>query len=51
MKRLTFNAAMEQFHQQFPRIETDPDLEPLVEDLMGDTDGPMPWDEEPEDMG
>lgn len=26
MKRLTFNAAMEQFREQFPRIETDPDI-------------------------
>lgn len=51
MKRLTFNAAMEQFREQFPRIETDPDLECLPEDLMGDTDGPMPWDEESEDAG
>lgn len=52
MKRLTFNAAMEKFREQFPRIETDPDLECLPEELMGDTDGPMPWDEdETEDMG
>lgn len=52
MKRLTFNAAMEQFREQFPRIETDPDLECLPEDLMGDTYGPMPWDEdEAEDAG
>ena len=51
MRRLTFNAAMEQFREQFPRIETDPDLECLPEELMGDTDGPMPWDEEAEDMG
>ena len=46
MKRLTFNSAME----QFPRIETDPDMDVLPEDLM--PDGPMPWDdEEAEDMG
>lgn len=51
MKRLSFNDAMRQFHEQFPRVETDPDLEAIAEDLMGDTDGPMPWDEEPEDMG
>ena len=51
MKRLTLNAAMEQFREQFPRIETDPDLECLPEDLMGDTDGPMPWDEESDDAG
>lgn len=51
MKRLTFNAAMDQFREQFPRIETDQDMDVLPEDLMGDTDGPMPWDEEAEDMG
>lgn len=49
MARLTFAAAMQQFHEQFRRVETDPDLEAIAEDL--DTDGPMPWDEEPEDMG
>ena len=49
MKRLTFNSAMDQFREQFPRIETDPDSDVLPEDLM--PDGPMPWDEEAEDMG
>ena len=49
MKRLTFNAAMEQFYREFPRAEPE-DQEP-VESLFGDTDGPMPWDEMPEDMG
>lgn len=49
MKRLTFNAAMEQFYREFPR--TVPEDEEPVESLFGDTDGPMPWDEMPEDMG
>lgn len=56
MARLTFAAAMRQFHEQFPRVETDldsvveSDLDAIVEDMMA-PDGPMPWDEEPEDMG
>lgn len=50
MKRLTLNSAMDQFREQFQRIETDPDMDVLPEDLM--PDGPMPWDdEEAEDIG
>ena len=48
MKRLTFNAAMEQFYREFPRTAPAEDLEP-VESLFGDTDGPMPWDVEDRD--
>jgi hypothetical protein len=50
VKRLTFNAAMEQFHQQFPRVSSEldlvaeTDLDAIVEDMMA-PDGPMPWDE------
>lgn len=56
MKRLTFNEAMRQFNEQFPRIQSEidsvseSDLDAIVEDMMA-PDGPMPWDEEPEDMG
>jgi len=56
MKRLTFNSAMDQFREQFPRVSSgmdlvaDSDLDAIVEDMMA-PDGPMPWDEEAEDMG
>lgn len=51
MKRLTFNAAMEQFHERFPRIAVAED-EPQISDLPELQDGPMPWDdEEAEDAG
>ena len=53
MKRLTFNAAMEQFYRESPRTAPAMDADDehgIVEDMLA-PDGPMPWDELPEDMG
>lgn len=50
MGRLTFNAAMQQFHEQFPRIAVTDD-EPPMDELPDGRMEPMPWDEEAEDMG
>lgn len=47
MKRLTFNDAMRDFHERFPRIAVIED-EPQIDDLPDGTVERMPWDDEAE---